>query len=375
MISNNYDVVVVGAGIVGAACADRLAGEALRVALVDRGVAGGGATGAAMGHVVVMDDSDAQFALTRYSQELWMGLEPELPADVEYHQTGTLWIAADTEEMDQVIRKRRFYTDFGVPAETIGSAALAQLEPNLRAGLAGALLVVQDAVLRPASAVRFLIQRMQERGGTLMQGVSVEGIENRRLLLGDGTRIGAEAIVNATGVHAGCLSPGLKIEPRKGHLVITDRHPEFLHHQLVELGYLRSAHSSGSDSVAFNVQPRASGEILIGSSRQFGTEEESVEPTILSQMLQRAVGYMPNLAKVSIIRSWTGFRAATPDKLPLIGPSPENEHVLVATGHEGLGITTSLGTAALITDRILGKVPPISAQPYLPSRTSSWAQP
>ena len=71
-----YEVVIVGAGIVGAACADEFARRHRRVAIVDRDMVGGGATAAGMGHIVVMDDSEAQFALTRYSQRLWQELKP-----------------------------------------------------------------------------------------------------------------------------------------------------------------------------------------------------------------------------------------------------------------------------------------------------------
>ena len=77
---------------------------------------------------------------------------------------------------------------------------------------------------------------------------------------------------------------------------------------------------------------------------------------------------MPGLAKLSAIRTWTGFRAATPDKVPLIGPWPEDKTLFLATGHEGLGITTSLGTARLLVDQIVGREPEIAAEPYLPSR-------
>src|SRR5580700_2134476 len=100
-----YDVVVVGAGIVGAACADEFARRGLRVAIVDRAFVGSGATAAGMGHIVVMDDSDAQFALTRYSQRLWQELRPELPDDVEYEECGTIWVAANEEELIEVRRK------------------------------------------------------------------------------------------------------------------------------------------------------------------------------------------------------------------------------------------------------------------------------
>ena len=93
---------------------------------------------------------------------------------------------------------------------------------------------------------------------------------------------------------------------------------------------------------------------LIGSSRQYGTEDTRTETHMLEAMLRRAIEYMPGLQKLSAIRSWTGFRAATPDKLPLIGLCPGYRSVYLATGHEGLGITTSLATARLLADQVLG---------------------
>ena len=146
-----------------------------------------------------------------------------------------------------------------------------------------------------------------------------------------------------------------------------------IHHQLVELGYLKSAHSMTSDSVAFNVQPRKTGQLLIGSSRQNDIAESGVAGKILGRMLERAFEYIPSLRRASSIRTWTGFRAATPDKLPLIGPYPEDPSVLLAAGHEGLGITTSLATGRLVADQILGRETEIPIEPYLPSRQMSRA--
>jgi glycine/D-amino acid oxidase-like deaminating enzyme len=150
--------------------------------------------------------------------------------------------------------------------------------------------------------------------------------------------------------------------------MITDRYPGFLRHQVVELGYLKSAHSAAGDSVAFNLQPRASAQILIGSSRQYENEDPAVDDHIVRRIMERACEFMPEVATLSVLRTWTGFRAATPDKLPLVGPSPENSRVLLATGHEGLGITTSTGTGRLIADMILQQESPIPQEPYLPSR-------
>ena len=365
-----YDVAIVGAGIVGAACADELSRRAMRVALVERDVVGGGATAAGMGHVVVMDDSEAQFALTRYSQKLWQGLRRELPEDVEYEQSGTIWAAADEEEMAEVQRKHAFYGTREVPTEILSARALRDLEPNLRDGMAGGLLVSEDVVLYPPCAARFLVERAQRRGAELILGSSVVRMGEGRIGCEDGSEIRAERIVNAAGARAGQLTAGVEIKQRKGHLVITDRYAGFLRHQLVELGYLKSAHSVTSDSVAFNVQPRRTGQILIGSSRQYGAEHREVDHGMLARMLRRAQEYMPGIAGLSAVRTWTGFRAATPDKLPLIGPWAGDKTLYLATGHEGLGITTSLATARILADQITGTVPEIPIEPYLPSRAS-----
>ena len=363
-----YDVVVVGAGIVGAACAEECTRQGLRVAIIDRDVVGGGATAAGMGHIVVMDDSEAQFALTRYSQQLWQQLRPELPADVEYEQCGTIWVAADDEEMAEVRRKQNYYGQHGVPTEVLDPQTLERLEPNLRKGLAGGLLVPEDVVLYPPCAARFLIERAQAAGAKLHACSVVSQIGKGLVRLADGTEFSAAATVNAGGAWASALTPGLSVKKRKGHLAITDRYPGFVRHQLVELGYLKIAHSSSADSVAFNVQPRKTGQILVGSSRQYGAEHGEVDNGILARMLQRAQEYMPGLAELSTIRVWTGFRAATPDMLPLIGPCPGDPTLFLATGHEGLGITTSLATARLLVDQIAGRNPAIPVEPYLPSR-------
>jgi len=143
------DVAVVGAGIVGAACARALARDGLRVLVIDARPAGSGATAAGMGHLVVMDDSEPQFALNRYSQQLWAELRPELPREVEYESCGTLWVAADDEELVEVHRKQAFFAARNVDAQALSPRELAQAEPNLRPGLAGGLRVPGDAVIYP----------------------------------------------------------------------------------------------------------------------------------------------------------------------------------------------------------------------------------
>jgi D-hydroxyproline dehydrogenase subunit beta len=344
------------------------AAHGLRTAIVEAGGIGGGATAAGMGHIVVMDDSPAQLALTHYSQTLWRQLSSRLPANVEYESCGTLWVASDEEEMQEVHRKHALYASVGVVSEILDSQMLAEAEPHLRCSLGGALFVPSDAVLYPPAAAGFLIQEALRLGARLYARRKVLFAHRGKVQLDDGTELQAACIVNACGAEAMGLLPELRIRRRKGHLVITDRYPGFVRHQLVELGYLKSAHSLTADSVAFNIQPRRTGQVLIGSSRQYGAEDIAVNREIVSAMVERALSFMPKIGSLSAIRVWTGFRAATPDKLPLIGPWPEDSTLFIAAGHEGLGITTSLGTAQLLVDSLLGRKPQIPIEPYLPER-------
>jgi glycine/D-amino acid oxidase-like deaminating enzyme len=370
LMTQHPDAIVVGAGIVGAACAEALARAGLDVLVFDSSFAGSGTTAAGMGHLVVMDDSPAQLALTTYSERLWTALASELPRNVEYENCGTLWVAEDAEQLEAVQEKQRVYADYGVAAETLSPAQLAEAEPNLRPGLAGALHVPGDGVIYPPNGAVALLERAKAHGAQLREGVRVDAIGNRQVIVGS-ERIECDFVINAAGAQVPSLTPGIPIVPRKGHLVITDRYPGYVRHQLVELGYLASAHTMTTESVAFNIQPRSTGQLLIGSSRELVDWDASINPAIVRKMLDRALDFMPSLASVSTIRTWTGFRPATPDKLPLIGAWEETPGLWIAAGHEGLGITTSLGTGQLLADLILGNETAIDAAPFAPSRVLS----
>lgn len=361
----SYDVAIAGAGIVGAACAMECAAAGLNVVVAEPGPIGGGATAAGMGHVVVMDDSPAQIALTLYSRTLWMEMIPELPGDCEYLPCGTFWVAADDEEMDEVRRKHQVAESGGTPyrTEVLDGREVAEAEPHLRGGLAGALYVPEDSTVYPPCAARYFLEKSR---ATLVRQPAA-AITGQGITLRDGTVLSAGITINATGAWAPELTPGIAVRKRKGHLVITDRYPGFVRHVLVELGYLKSAHTITTDSCAFNAQPRRTGQILLGSCRQYD-DGKAIDSAMLSRMLRRCEEYMPELSQLTGIRTWTGFRAATPDKLPLIGPCEADSRLYLATGHEGLGITTSLATGKLVAGQILGRTPAIPVEPYLPSR-------
>lgn len=368
------DVLVIGAGIIGAACAHQLAQAGMTVRVVDGRL--GGATQSGMGHLVAMDGSPAELALSSASMNTWKRWGARMnEADPACAHTGcgTMWIAANHDDMAEAERKQARLQDHGIRASLLTAQQLADAEPALRTGLAGALHVPGDGLVYAPSAARWLLTHAPP--GLSFEAAEVCKIDAQGAALADGTRRNAQAIVLAAGLAATRLCDDLPLHPKKGHLAITDRYPSGVRHQLVELGYMASTQQREGAAVAFNVQPRPTGQLLIGSSRQTGQSASAVEPMVLSRMLRRAIDFLPGLSGINIIRTWTGIRAATPDGLPLIGRHPTHPALWLAVGHEGLGVTTAPATAALLTALIQGAVPPLAAAPYAPSRSFNEATP
>lgn len=360
-------VIVIGAGIIGCACAAALAERGWRVDVIEAASTGGGATAAGMGHLVVMDDNPAELALCRRSLQLWRALAAAQPERHEYAQCGTLWVACDDEELAAAAAKQSVLAGAGVASELLDATRLQQAEPALRGGLAGALLVPGDALVYAPKSAAILLHQAQRHGARLVRG-EVRQAEAGAVALADGSRLTAQHIVVANGLAAGVLFPELPLRAKKGQVLITDRYPGLIRHQLVELGYIKSAHAASGDSVAFNLQPRPTGQIMVGSSRQFDRSDRPLDHALLSRMLAQAVRFVPELAQLNAIRAWSGVRAATPDGLPLLGPHPRHRGVWLATGHEGLGVTTALASAELLAQQISGQPCTLAPHAYAPAR-------
>jgi D-hydroxyproline dehydrogenase subunit beta len=362
------DALIIGGGIVGCAIAERLARAGLQVCLLERDVLGGAATAASMGHLVVLDDDPAELALSAWSCARWRELAAELPAAAEYRNAGTLWIARDDSELAEAARKQSRLAAAGIASELLDAAQLASHEPALARGLAGGLRVPADAIVYPPVAAAWLARRAAAAGAQIRCGCGVRAISDDTALLDDGSELRARHIIVANGCAAPELIAGAPIRKRKGHLMITTRMQPLLSHQLVELGYMQSAHGGDGESVAFNVQPRPSGQLLLGSTRQFDDNCAAITPRLLARLVERAQFFLPGLAGMTALRAWTGFRPTTPDHRPLIGPWPSRPGTWLACGHEGLGVTTALGTADLLAAQLLQQVPPFDATPFAPAR-------
>ncbi|HEX8610667.1 MAG TPA: FAD-dependent oxidoreductase [Telluria sp.] len=377
-----YDAIVVGAGIVGAACALALQGEGMAVALVDAATPGAGVTAAGMGHLVALDESGDELALCLMSLRLWDAFMMDHPGVGEPSRCGTLWVAEDEHQLEEAQQRAARLSAHGWHAEALNGDQVARLEPALRRGLCGGVRVRGDSVVYPPAVAQFLSEQFMRAGGTLHLGRRVATAGQGGLLFDDGERLSAPAVVVAAGVRCARLMPELPIFARKGHLAITDRYPGRLSHQIVSMNYGQGdgqgdgQGAAGDDAlaVAANVQPRATGQWLVGSCRQDGRADSAVEPAVLGAVLRSAIALLPCLADMHIVRAWTGMRPASPDGRPLIGAHPGRAGIWLACGHEGLGVTTAFATARLLADQITGRASEIDAAPYAPARFAVLAE-
>ena len=356
-------VLVVGAGIVGSAIADRLQAEGCSVTVFEGSFPAGGCTGTGLGAVLTFDDSPAQLQLTSWSARRWR--TEDLGPGCERETTGLIFMATNDEEKRELEAKAERFNSVGVKSERLDPAQLARLEPALRPGLAGGLLVPESQGVYQIGASRFLLGRALERGGSLLRE------QVRELVPGgvrtDRGRYHGDDVVLAAGLGITALLPELPVRPRRGHVVITDRIPGLFRHQLMEMGYLTAAHGRADAAVAFSCQSRGTGQLLVGGSREFVGLDPDVDREVLTQILRRATWFLPGLAKWPVLRTWVGFRPCGPSNVPVVGPWPGREGLFVAGCHEGIGIMSCMGTAELIAYHVTGIPTVLDTLPFLPN--------
>jgi len=362
-VTSRCDLVVVGAGIIGAACAREAAAAGLKVVLVEPGLVGGGVTAAGMGHLVAVDGAPAELALAAASRAAWEAWK-DLPG-VQYSRCGTLWVAANDAERGLIPGMQARLGAAGIVTEELDAPGLYACEPALAPGLAGGLRVPSEGIVYPPAVAARLVEHAVRDGARLRRARAV-ALGDHEVRLDDGSRLAGHVLV-ATGCELPRLLPELPLRPRKGHLVITGRQRGMIRHQLVHLGYADSAHGE-VDGVAFNVQPRPTGQLLIGSSREYGSTGTEVSLPMVRRMLECAFGFLPGLRDLQAIRIWAGLRPASADGLPYIGRVPARRGIWVAAGHEGHGVCTAPATARLLVDGLLGREPALDARPFDPAR-------
>ncbi|GHI98368.1 MULTISPECIES: NAD(P)/FAD-dependent oxidoreductase [Streptomyces] len=370
------DVVVVGAGMVGAACALYAAREGLDVIVVDRGQVAGGTTGAGEGNLLVSDkEPGPELELALLSAGLWTGLAEELGRETEYEPKGGVVVAETPEALAGLETFAAGQRAAGVSALGVTADRLHDLEPRLAPGLAGAVHYPQDAQVMPALAAAHLLRASgaRLRTGRTVTGVlrgpggTVRGVRTDR---GD---VHAPAVVNAAGPWGGEVAAlagvHLPVLPRRGYVLVTEPLPPRIRHKVYAADYVADV---ASDSAALQTSPvvegTAAGPVLIGASRERVGFDRSVSLPALRALAAGATRLFPFLARVRALRTYAGFRPYLPDHLPAIGADPRAPGLFHACGHEGAGIGLSTGTGHLIAGLLTGAAPALELTPFRPDR-------
>ncbi|WP_406740464.1 NAD(P)/FAD-dependent oxidoreductase [Streptomyces atratus] len=373
------DVVIVGAGMVGAACAYYTSRSGLSVAVVDRGPVAGGTTGAGEGNLLVSDKVPGpELELALLSASLWQQLSEELPEGIEYELKGGVVVAASEDSLATLSATAAGQREEGVEAHHLTPDRLRELEPHLAPHLAGGCHYPQDAQVQPALAAAELLRAATSAGALVRPGEEVVGILRSREGAVCGVRttrgeLRAPVVVNAAGTWGGDLAAlagvNLPVLPRRGFVLVTEPLPRLIRHKVYAAEYVADV-SSGSAALQTSpvVEGTPSGPVLIGASRERVGFDRTLSVPVVARLAARAADLFPVLADVRVLRAYHGFRPYLPDHLPAIGPDPRAPGLFHACGHEGAGIGLAPATGLLIAEAIRGKRPVLDLAPFAPDR-------
>jgi glycine/D-amino acid oxidase-like deaminating enzyme len=375
-LSIDADVVVVGAGIVGAACAEALSAADVRVVVVDSGAPAGGTTAAGEGNILVSDkEPGPELDLAIASRREWPAVLARLPetvADVEWESKGGLVVATtDPQPLENFAAAQR---EAGVDAQVITPADAFELEPLLTRAVTAGVYYPEDAQLQPVLAATALLAAVRAGGGEVRAGVTALSV--RRSAAGrvigletDAGVIRCSAVLNACGPWAGSFSKSaggpIQVLPRRGMILVTAPLPECVRHKVYDADYVGAVGSGEADlQTSTVVESTRGGTVLIGSSRERIGFDDTIRVRVLRELARKAIGLFPFLGDVPVMRAYGGFRPYAPDHLPVIGPDPRIEGLWHATGHEGAGIGLAASTGRLIAELFLGLDPHVDPKPF-----------
>jgi glycine/D-amino acid oxidase-like deaminating enzyme len=376
MQKNNPDAIVIGAGIVGACAALSLTNAGLKVMIIDRGSVASGTTGAGEGNILVSDkDPGPELTLALKSRDLWFELQEDVGDSFELEAKGGVVVARhDSSALMKLAEHQRAA---GVLAERVNSSELHKLEPYLHPDLSEGVFYPQDAQCQPMLAAARIIKTVLARGGQLVSQARVSGFEIsenkiKAVVTSRGTFY-APLVVNASGTWAGEIAAlagsHLPIAPRKGFILVTEPAPQYIFHKVYDSDYVANVASSDADlQTSTVVEGTRSGTILIGASRERIGFDGSMNYEIVRKLAAQATSLFPVLRDVQLLRVYRGFRPYAPDHLPVIGEDSLISGLWHSAGHEGAGIGLAPGSAALITDAILGRESFMNAGAFSPQR-------
>jgi glycine/D-amino acid oxidase-like deaminating enzyme len=384
------DVVIVGGGVIGCACAAELSRRGRSVLLVERAELAAGASGRNHGLVLSPSEPDlvpmAKASLQVY-REVAEGAAMDFRLDRE--PLGYLIVAGnDRAERDQAREEARAAEACGVAVEPVEGSRLHDLEPGLAPDLAEGWLLLDGRRLDPAALTVSLALAAAERGADIRHHVGARALLRRgeavRGVVTDDGPIEAQVVVVAAGPWSSDLlrpaGVGLPVVAARGWLVHL-RPPQPVLSRIVEragwhllpgeevpppITASDVAEGAVEPEVGTLLHPTPDGGVLAGGSRQFPAVHEPEDHGVPREIVRRAIRVLPPLAEARVLQAGWGLRPMSPDGRPIVGWVGDG--LAVATGHGSQGVILAGGTAALLASLVEGEDPPFEPEPFRPDR-------
>ena len=355
--SSAYDVVVVGAGVIGLACAWRAAQRGLSVLVLERDEPGAGASGVAAGMLAPVTEAEfgeeRLLALNLQGAAMWPDFAAELGERsglaTGYRATGAIVAAADRDDGDELRRLLRFQQSLGLDVEWLGGRAVRALEPRLSPRVSGGILARDEAHAHPRAVVRALHAALEHEGGEVVAGAPVEAA-GRDGVTACGRRIAAGRVVVAAGCWSGAFAGAPPVRPVKGQIIRLRGEP--LSERLVR-------------TPRCYVVSRGDGEVVVGATVEERGFDTSVTAGGVHRLLEAAWEVLPEVEELELVEAAARLRPGSPDNAPAIG---ERDGIVWATGHYRNGVLLAPITAQAVADILSDRPPPDAVAPFAPTR-------
>lgn len=369
------EVVIIGAGIVGAMCAYYVNRAGLKAIVIDRGTVASGTTGAGEGNIMVSDKSPGpELELALKSRDMWFEVAQDLGNEFELVAKGGL--AVSRGDASSLFELSNSQSVAGVQTKRVGASEIQELEPFISKAIQNGVHYPQDAQCQPMLAAAHILRQLQRRGLEFIGHQEVLKIERKseNLMVRTSTlEIKSDFVVNAAGTWAGEIArlagSELPIMPRRGFILVTAPLPKYVNHKVYDSDYVDNVASSDADlQTSTVIEGTQSGTILIGASRERVGFDKSISVSVIQRLARQATSLFPILAGAQLLRVYNGFRPYSPDHLPVIGADSLIPGLYHCAGHEGAGIGLSAGSGKVIAQLIKNETPIVNPEPFSPAR-------
>ncbi|GAC1317012.1 MAG: glycine oxidase ThiO [Thermoleophilaceae bacterium] len=374
---SRFDVAVVGAGVIGLACAWRIAQSGRSVLVIERGEPGAGASGVAAGMLAPV--TEAEFGeqdlltLNLEAAGAWAAFAAELTdrcgLSTGYEQSGALIVAVDSDDAADLRRLHGFQRSLGLDVEWLTGREARALEPRLSPRVAGGILAAHDHQVDPRALVRALARALELAGGEILCGHAVDAVK-----VSDGRVTGVMAgnmplRCDEVVVAAGCWSGQIEGIPAQARPPVRPVKGQIL--RLAGAGESRLSARLVRTPRCY-VVTRADGEVIVGATQEERGFDTRVTAGGVRHLLEAAREVLPDTEELELVEAAARLRPGSPDNAPLIGRGAV-DGLVWATGHHRNGVLLAPVTAAAVARILDGEEPAASVAPWSPGRFAATA--